>query len=72
MLYKPVDIKFVALGGQSKIFSFHSETLDRDFVLKLYDSKYSLQAEQEYNAMQMLNHEGILKVYQLGTIKSIS
>ncbi len=41
MMYRPVDIKFVALGGQSKIFSFHSETLERDMILKLYDWKYS-------------------------------
>ena len=41
MMYRPTDIRFVALGGQSKIFSFHSETLERDLILKLYDWKYS-------------------------------
>ena len=71
MMYRPVDLRFVALGGQSKIFSFRSETLDRDFILKLYDPKYSRQAEQEYNNMHLLAHEGVLQVFQIGIIRSL-
>ena len=40
--YKPKRVKFVSVGGQSKIFSFHSETMSRDLIVKVYEgSKFS-------------------------------
>ena len=70
-LYRPRDLKFVSVGGQSKIFAFHSETLERDLIIKIYNGRYYREAEQEYNIMNQLSHENVLQVYQLGTIKSI-
>jgi hypothetical protein len=67
-MYRPSDIRFVALGGQSKIFSFRSETLERDLIIKVYDTKFAKQAEQEYRNMHILNHDALLQVYQIGTI----
>ena len=44
--YKPKRIKFVSVGGQSKVFSFYSESLDRELVVKVYDgTKFYKQAE---------------------------
>jgi len=70
--YRPIELKFLAIGGQSSLFSFVSEALDdREFVVKVYDSRFSQQAEQEYKNMHMLGiyASNVLQVYSIGSLK---
>ncbi len=60
------------MGGQSSLFSFVSEALDnREFVVKVYDSRFSKQAEQEYKNMHMLGviANNVIKVFSIGTLQ---
>ena len=62
------------MGGQSSLFTFVSEALDdREFVVKVYDSRFSKQAEQEYKNMHMLSiiASNVLRVYSIGSLRIV-
>jgi hypothetical protein len=72
--YRPIELKFLAMGGQSSLFTFVSEALDdREFVVKVYDSRFSKQAEQEYKNMHMLSiiASNVLRVYSIGSLRIV-
>lgn len=38
--YKPTNFNYLSQGGQSKVLSFHSNSLKTDLVIKIYPSKF--------------------------------
>ena len=66
--YKPSNFSFAGLGGQSKVLAFYSETMQMDLVVKIYPSLYYEDAKNEFDNMDLLEHENILKVFDFRKI----
>ena len=66
--YQPKSIRFLGQGGHAKVLSFHSDSTDQDMVIKIYSALYKTEAENEFDNMQFLDHDNVLKVFEIGTI----
>lgn len=66
--YEPTDFKFAGKGGQSEVLSFYSNTLEQELVVKIYNSQFEKDAQNEFDNMQLLEHENILKVHDFRRI----